>query len=94
MSSEVLQSDNSAGSLRPLILRLCIPKESVTTAGDEEDGGCSLIRNMKSSLARPLGTPLPSLAPPLLGLGWWLGVLPDSTPATRSEFKVLIQVCP
>ena len=29
----------------------------------------------------------------LLGLGSWLGVLPDSTPTRRSELKFLIQVC-
>ena len=45
---------------------------------------------MKSSLARPLGTRcrhIPHIITGLLGLGWWLGVLPNRTPAARSELK-------
>ena len=45
VSSELLQSDNSAGRLRPFIVRVCIAKgECDDCRRFEEDGGCNLMR--------------------------------------------------
>ena len=88
-----LQSKNSAGSLRPFIVGVCIPKESVTTLrlGNlrRTEAVASFVYLMSRHEAK-LGEAsyhIPAIIfftlLGLLGLGQWLGVLPDNTPATQ-----------